>query len=63
VSRSGLDPAEVRAIMAAQAPRAERLSQADDIIDNSGPIARLEQQVARLHRSYLVRAEEFGTSS
>lgn len=63
VSRSGLAPDEVRAIMAAQASRAERLSQADDIIDNSGPLERLEPQVDRLHASYLARAEQFGKSS
>jgi dephospho-CoA kinase len=63
VSRSGLPPAEVRAIMAAQAGRAERLSQADDIIDNSGPVQRLAPQVDRLHRSYMRRAEQFSTAS
>lgn len=63
VSRSGLGPAEVRAIMATQAGRAERLSQADDIIDNSGPVDRLEPQVDRLHRYYVAKAEEFSTTS
>lgn len=63
VSRSGLGAADVRAIMATQARRAERLSQADDIIDNSGPIDRLEPQVDRLHRDYVARADEFSTTS
>jgi dephospho-CoA kinase len=63
VSRSGLGPAEVRAIMATQARRAERLSQADDIIDNSGPVDRLEPQVDRLHRYYVAKAGEFSTTS
>jgi dephospho-CoA kinase len=63
VSRGGLDPGEVRAIMAAQAPRAERLSQADDVIDNSGPMENLKPQVDRLHASYLARAEKFSTPS
>jgi dephospho-CoA kinase len=62
-SRSGLAAEEVRAIMATQASRAERLAQADDVIDNSGPIERLDPQVERLHRSYLARAEKFITSS
>jgi dephospho-CoA kinase len=62
VSRSGLAPAEVRAIMAAQAGRAERLSQADDILDNSGPMQRLEAQVDRLHQWYMARAEQFSAA-
>jgi dephospho-CoA kinase len=62
-SRSGLEPPEIRAIMAAQAPRAEQLSQADDIIDNSGPIGSLDTQVDRLHASYLARARQFSTAS
>ena len=61
-ARSGLQPAEVRAIMGAQASRAERLSRADDIIDNSGPIGRLEAQVDRLHAAYLARAAEHGSA-
>ncbi len=62
-SRSGLDPDEVRAIMATQASRAERLSQADDVIDNSGPLEQLEPQVDRLHRAYLPLAGKFSTLS
>lgn len=62
-SRSGLGAREIRAIMSAQAPRAERLSQADDIIDNSGPIGSLDAQVDRLHASYLARAAEFGATA
>ncbi len=62
-SRSGLDPDEVRAIMATQASRAERLSQADDVIDNSGPLEQLKPQVDRLHRSYLPLAEKFSALS
>lgn len=61
-SRSGLGVPEIRAIMSAQASRAERLSQADDIIDNSGPIGSLAAQVDRLHASYLSRAAEFGAT-
>jgi dephospho-CoA kinase len=52
-ARSGLSEAEVRAIMAAQATRAERLAAADYVIDNSGPLDALRKQVAALHRRYL----------
>jgi dephospho-CoA kinase len=54
--RSGLAREEVRRILAAQLPRAERLARADDAIDNGGPLAGLEPQVQRLHRRYLALA-------
>lgn len=57
VKRSGLAPDEVRAIMAAQASRERRLQAADDIIDNSGDLAMLRQQVDALHRHYLTLAQ------
>jgi dephospho-CoA kinase len=52
MARSGLSRAEVEAIVAAQASRAERLAVADDIIDNNGSRDRLAAQVAELHRRY-----------
>ncbi len=52
VRRSGLDEAMVRAIMATQLPRAERVAQADDVIDNSGPPEALGPQIARLDAKY-----------
>jgi dephospho-CoA kinase len=52
-ARSGLSESEVRAIMAAQAPRAERLAAADDVIENRGTIDALREQVAAFHRRYL----------
>jgi dephospho-CoA kinase len=51
-ARSGLAEAEVRAIMAAQATRAERLAQADDVLDNAGPPGAIGREVARLDRLY-----------
>ena len=52
-SRSGLSEAQVRAILAAQATRAQRLAAADDLIENRGTIEALREQVAALHRKYL----------
>ena len=52
VARSGLLPSAVRAIMATQLSRSERLARADDVIDNSGTPAALEPQVERLDRRY-----------
>jgi len=54
--RSGLSEAEVRAILASQATREQRLAAADDVVDNSGPQSALEGQVARLHEKYLTLA-------
>lgn len=56
VARNGLAAADVRAIMATQLPRAARLAQADDVLDNSGPLAAIAPQVAELDRRYRVLA-------
>ncbi len=50
--RSGLNEAQIRAIMAAQASREQRLAAADDVIDNSGSFAHLREQVDALHLRY-----------
>lgn len=52
-TRSGLTEPQIRAIMATQISRAARLAAADDIIDNSGTLPMLHQQVDRLHARYL----------
>jgi dephospho-CoA kinase len=56
MARSGLSAAEVRAIMATQLPRSERLARADDVIDNSGALTALAGQIARLDALYRERA-------
>ena len=56
VARSGLPAADVRAIMATQLPRGDRLARADDILDNEGPPAAIVPQVAELDRRYRVLA-------
>jgi dephospho-CoA kinase len=50
--RNGLPADEVRRIMATQLPRGERLAEADDVIDNSGPRSAIAPQVERLDRRY-----------
>lgn len=52
VARSGLDAAQVRAIMAAQWPRWRRLQMADDVVWNGAEAAALGPQCARLHVLY-----------
>jgi dephospho-CoA kinase len=58
MARSGLSEPEVRAIMANQATRAERLAIADDVIANETDLAALRARVAQLHREYLALAAE-----
>jgi dephospho-CoA kinase len=50
--RSGLAAGEVRAIMATQLSRAQRLARADDVIDNSGQHAAIAEAVRRLDARY-----------
>ena len=59
VARSGLAEEEVRAIMAVQATRAERLAAANDVLVNDQGRETLRVRVADLHRRYLalVRGE------
>jgi len=59
LQRSGLPEAVIRRIIASQIQRDKRLAAADDVIDNSGPVAALQQQVRKLHETYLqlARAE------
>lgn len=52
VARDGSGPAEVDAILKAQASRAARLAAADDVVENSGSLADLEVAVADLDRRY-----------
>lgn len=51
--RDGLSEDQVRAIMAAQASREQRLAVADDVIDNRGDPGDLAGQVNALHQRYL----------
>ncbi|MHB1188152.1 dephospho-CoA kinase [Thiobacillus sp.] len=56
MARSGLAQDEVKAILAAQAGRAERLAVADDVIMNTASQEALCAEVALLHRRYLALA-------
>jgi dephospho-CoA kinase len=49
---------QIRAIMNAQATRPQRLSVADDIVDNKGKTDDLVKQVMRLHKKYLQLAKQ-----
>ncbi len=54
--RSQLSAEQVRAIMATQASRAQRLAVATDVVVNDQPMAALEQTVAALHQRFLEMA-------
>ena len=51
--RDGSTPAQVQAILKAQAPRAARLKAADDVIHNDTDMGTVRNQVATLHARYL----------
>ena len=53
LARDHVDEAQARAILAAQASRAQRLSVADDVLENRGSVADLRQAVEELHGRYL----------
>jgi dephospho-CoA kinase len=55
-SRNGLPEQQIRAIMATQASRQQRLAVADDVIHNDGDVSTLTPQVERLHASYAALA-------
>ena len=58
IARSALSEKEVRAILAVQASREQRLAAADDVIDNSSELTKLYPRVAQLHLKYLANSSE-----
>jgi dephospho-CoA kinase len=62
MERNRLQEAQVRAIMAAQATREQRLAAADDVIVNNAGIEALTPQVERLHAFYMENAARITTS-
>jgi dephospho-CoA kinase len=57
MARNNLTEEQVRAIMATQVTRAERLAGADDVVTNDGELATLRPQIALLHAQYLAISE------
>ena len=58
MARNGMSSDEVKAIMATQASRPQRLAAADDIVLNDGDLTGIHPQVAALHQKYLVLSAE-----
>jgi dephospho-CoA kinase len=57
MARDGITRAAAERMLAAQVPRAARLSVADDVIRNDGDLASLRSQVEKLHREYIAAAQ------
>jgi dephospho-CoA kinase len=57
LARDGSDPDTIKSIMASQASRQERLSQADHVLDNSQSLAFLHAQVKQLHDNFLALSQ------
>lgn len=51
-ARDGVTADQARAALAAQATREQRLAVADDVIENTGTLEALDEQVRRLDREY-----------
>lgn len=51
--RDGSDTALIKGIMKAQASRGERLKNATHVLDNSGTLVHLHQQIDQLHQEFL----------
>ena len=54
---------QIKAIMASQISRADRLARADDVIHNLGAIEELDTQVQQLHQQYLSLAQAHHTQN
>ncbi len=63
MARNGLSEEQVRAIMAAQVTRAQRLAAADDVVVNDDGLDALRPQVERLHAFYLDEARRMAAST
>jgi dephospho-CoA kinase len=53
MQRDNISAAQVQAVMQQQVSRELRLQRADDVLDNSGSLEQLTQQIAKLHQRYV----------
>jgi dephospho-CoA kinase len=63
MARNGMSAEEVRAIMAVQASRQQRLAAADDVIANDSDLTDLKRQVVNMHMKYLALLAEIPKAS
>lgn len=53
MQRNGSTAASVQAVMQAQVSRARRLEGADEVLDNQGNLAALQEKVGQLHKKFI----------
>ncbi len=53
MQRSALSASAVQAMMAAQVSRAQRLAGADEVIENQGTLAELQEKVGLIHKKFI----------
>jgi dephospho-CoA kinase len=58
--RDDVNEEQIRAIMTSQLDRQLRLKVADDVIDNSGDLAQLSEQVKKYHNKYESKSKQLG---
>jgi dephospho-CoA kinase len=63
ISRNKLSSEQVLAIIDSQISREQRLTLADDLIENSFTLSQLAEQIKRLHNSYILLATARTTSA
>ena len=65
MQRDSSSEAQVRAILAAQCSRQQRLAQADDVIENGNQVSveQQRQRVSQLHQQYLALAAAYASHS
>ena len=56
MARDGVTEEQAHRVLAAQATRSQRLALADEVVENAGNLAVLDDQITALHRRYLTLA-------
>jgi dephospho-CoA kinase len=60
MQRDKISLKQAQAMLAGQCSRPQRLSFADDIIDNSHLVSTLDEQIRMLHENYLRMSKDYG---
>jgi dephospho-CoA kinase len=60
MQRDKISLKQAQAMLAGQCSRAQRLSFADDILNNAHPVSALDEQIRMLHENYLRMSKDYG---